>query len=188
VDTTELDRLTKAARVCLGWLFVRKSPKYTYSAASVAIRFLESLPSATWRMIRKIVLDEDHESVAFPECHGRGFIAICQDNPQLRVERSISLWKNVFPVANFSLSAYLDGTERYIGEGIIDNDRCPAEGITKAVGTWIAEAMALPSLGMPKDSFTLIIDGNPTSDHTSNVFRVVQCDVAWQAALDVCYT
>jgi hypothetical protein len=53
------------------------------------------------------------------------------------------------------------------------NDRCPAEGITKAVGIYIAKAIALPSLGMPEDSLTLVLNSNLTPNYTSNVFRVV---------------
>lgn len=76
-----------------------------------------------------------------------------------------------------------------IDEGLLDDDQCPAERITKSVGMWVAEALILPSLGMPKDSFTLILDGNPTPDHTSHVLRsVIQRDLIWQAALDISYT
>jgi hypothetical protein len=50
------------------------------------------------------------------------------------------------------------------------------------------EALALPSLGMPEGSYALVLDGNPTPEHTSKVFRVVQRDVAWQAALDLAYS
>jgi hypothetical protein len=50
------------------------------------------------------------------------------------------------------------------------------------------EALALPSLGMPEHSFTLILDGSPTPEHTSDIFRtVVQRDAAWQDALNYSY-
>jgi hypothetical protein len=69
------------------------------------------------------------------------------------------------------------------------SDRLRAEDITKAVGTWVMEALALPSLGMPEDSFTLILDGSPTPKHTSEIFRtVVQRDAAWQTALNLSYS
>jgi hypothetical protein len=50
------------------------------------------------------------------------------------------------------------------------------------------EALALPPLGMSEGSYALVLDGNPTPEHTSEVFRVVQRDVSWQAALDLAYS
>jgi hypothetical protein len=41
---------------------------------------------------------------------------------------------------------------------------------------------------MPEDSYRLILDGGPISDKTSEVFRIAQRDVAWQTALDICYS
>jgi hypothetical protein len=49
------------------------------------------------------------------------------------------------------------------------------------------EASALVSLKMPSSCYTLVLDGSPNIEHTSEVFRVVQRDIAWQSALDACY-
>jgi hypothetical protein len=38
---------------------------------------------------------------------------------------------------------------------------------------------------MPENSYTLILDGGPDMEYTSEVFRVVQRDIAWQTALDL---
>jgi hypothetical protein len=43
------------------------------------------------------------------------------------------------------------------------------------------EAVSLPSLGMPQDAFTLILDGNPRPDLASEMFAVAQQDASWQA-------
>ncbi|EFQ87693.1 hypothetical protein PTT_16707 [Pyrenophora teres f. teres 0-1] len=47
---------------------------------------------------------------------------------------------------------------------------------------WIMEALALPSLGMPAQAFTLVLDGNPTPEATSRVFEIAQRDAEWQTA------
>ncbi|KAF1847202.1 uncharacterized protein K460DRAFT_363309 [Cucurbitaria berberidis CBS 394.84] len=188
VDSVELERLAIVAQVEEKQHWYNDNIRYSYSAASTALRFLHSVPKATRAAIRKIVLLEDRQSVAKPACHGRGFIPFCRENRNLRVERFVSLWKNAFPISQLRTPLYMIATPLFLESGTLDDDRLPANRTTKAVGTWVAEALALPSLGMPENSFTLVLDGNPTPEHTSEVFRVVQRDVAWQLALDTCYT
>lgn len=55
----------------------RDHVKYRFSAAAVAISFLKSLSPRTRCNVRKLYLLEDFDSVARPECHGRGFILFC---------------------------------------------------------------------------------------------------------------
>jgi hypothetical protein len=62
-----------------------------------------------------------------------------------------------------------------------------AHSVTKAIGNWFVETLALPQLGMPEGSFTLVLDGNPIPHKATEVFSVVQRDAAWQCALDTCY-
>ncbi|KAI4665268.1 uncharacterized protein J4E78_002728 [Alternaria triticimaculans] len=187
LDDVEIATLQEFTRVCSEAPCVWPSTKYAYSAASIALRFLHSLPTTTREDVRKILLLEDRESISFPESHGRGFIAICQKHPQLMIERFVSLWKNVLPVQSVMLSFYLDNHQSYFDDGYMDNDQCPAKLITKAVGAWVKEAMCLPELGMPHGSFTLVLDGDPCPELSSRAFRIVQRDVAWQTALDTCY-
>ncbi|KAI4636776.1 hypothetical protein J4E93_010901 [Alternaria ventricosa] len=72
------------------WLYWDQE-QYRFSAATAAIRFLESMPAETRLAMRNLVLHEDHESVAWPECHGQGLIPFCQENSDLHIERRISL-------------------------------------------------------------------------------------------------
>ncbi|CAE7022156.1 hypothetical protein P3342_004985 [Pyrenophora teres f. teres] len=189
LDSEEVERLRVVADVKYGFPFTAELTKHAYSAAQVAIRFLRSIPATTCGMIRNITLLEDRESVATPASHGRGVIKFCQAHPQLKIERSVSLWKALFRVAPSMVGIYQHGIQRHMDDGLLDLDRCPAERMTKEVGTWIAEALLLPTLGMPKDAFTLILDGSPTPDHTSRVLSsVIQRDLAWQTALDISYT
>lgn len=45
------------------------------------------------------------------------------------------------------------------------------------------EALALIPAGMPKGSFSLVLDAGPASDLCSDIFRdVVRRDAAWQTA------
>lgn len=52
-------------------------------------------PSCRQQM-RRLVFHEDHQSVAYPECHAKGLIPFCRENPALRVERQASLWRDIF--------------------------------------------------------------------------------------------
>ncbi|KAK0726732.1 hypothetical protein B0T26DRAFT_868184 [Lasiosphaeria miniovina] len=53
--------------------------------------------------------------------------------------------------------------------------------MTKAIAEWMAEA-ALPAV---PEAITLVIDGNPAPDVSSDIFRgLVQADAAWQTAID----
>jgi hypothetical protein len=54
------------------------------------------------------------------------------------------------------------------------------------VAGWIMEALALESLGMPVGSSSLVIDGMPTPEISTQVFDVVQRDAAWQSAYERC--
>ncbi|MCJ1330406.1 hypothetical protein MMC10_007089 [Thelotrema lepadinum] len=80
-----------------------KRVRYRWSAATVAISFLKSISPTTRVQIRSILLDEDHESVAYPETHGLGLISFCLENSRLHVERRLSLWRNVFPSKSIRL-------------------------------------------------------------------------------------
>jgi hypothetical protein len=160
--------------------------KYPYSAASQAIRFFKSLRKPVLFQLRNVVLREDFESVASPECHGRGLIPICTENPHLRVERIVSLWHNVFPVLQWAYT-HENRESRHVNDPWwLRNDKLLSQQITKSVGAWITEALLLPDLGMPKDSYTLVLDGSPTPEKSTAVFDIVQRDVAWQT-LDICY-
>ena len=184
-DPVELKRLSFIADRTL--LQCYSETKYSYSAATAALRFLHSLSDTARMALRKIILREDRESVATPECHGRGFILFCQQNPKLRIERFVSLWKNIFPTTPYRIMQWIFANGKQMDINAVEDDRIPAGRITGAVATWVAEALVLPTLGMPEDSYILVLDGNPTPRHTNELFRVVQRDMTWQSALDTAY-
>jgi len=164
---------------------------YSYSAASAALRFFQSVSIDIRMHIRHVVLREDYESVVRPASHGRGFIPFCLENPQLRVERFVNLWQNAFPVRPKRWYLYGIGVDMRMRtaapDSLRDGNNLSACAITKSVGEWIVECLLLPSLGMPQRSFTLVLDGKPVPEATTAAFSVVQRDAAWQTALDLCY-
>jgi hypothetical protein len=164
--------------------------QFSYSAASAAIKFLQSTSAIARSHMRKLVLLENGESMARPECHGAGLVSYCQANPKLCVERFVSLWESAFTVKPERRAIYTHDMHEDVNDPIpefLKSDRLFANTITRSVATWIVECLRLPSLGMPEGSFTLVLDGNPIPDKTAEVFQVVQRDVAWQKALDLCY-
>ena len=167
-STTELDNMVHITQVERKIPCYSPTTRYTYSAATSAIRFLRSITRTTRAAIRDIHVSEDRECIVSPECHARGFISFCQENPKLQVTHTVSLWKNAFPVAYDRRLEYMDGAP-----SDPDRDHLLAKGITKSIGTWLMEASALPSLGMPNNSYRLVLDGSPDIEYTSEVFRVV---------------
>ncbi|KAK4199463.1 hypothetical protein QBC40DRAFT_349365 [Triangularia verruculosa] len=155
------------------------------SAAAVAIRFLQSYPRAR-NDLRRIVVDEDHEASAFPECHAKGLIPFCRENQHLRVERRVSLWNSAFHrhYADDGWSAvhWFTTTPR---NTLGDYPGLDANAVSENIAVWLEEASVLCEAGMPRDVFTLILDGRPAPAQATRIFQeVVQRDAAWQLAAE----
>jgi hypothetical protein len=163
---------------------------YRLSAATASIRFLRSVPAELRLAMRRLVLHEDRQSVAWPECHGQGLIAFCQENSDLRIERRVGLWRTILPAASMPVWSLMTYTFANIQRYKYDHleASCVSRGHNRGDGVagWIMEALALTSLGMPTDSFELVIDGMSTPDISTQVFDVVQRDAAWQSAYERC--
>ncbi|KAE8839981.1 hypothetical protein HRS9122_06586 [Pyrenophora teres f. teres] len=153
---------------------------YRYSAAAVAIEFLGSCSSNQHRNIRHMVLDEDLVAIAHPASHAQGLIPYCQKNPKMRIERRVDMWRNLLPGGATPFQTYAAQSYR--------KDELEAKYVTNAVGDWIIEANALSSLGMPTDVFSLVLDGGETAERTSEVFKTVHRDCAWQKAFEISVT
>lgn len=151
--------------------------KFRFSAAAAAIHFLTSLPPSQRQQLRNLVVHEDHPSVAYPERQAQGLIPFCQENPALRIERRVALWRNLF------LYSIEDGwfpTERRrvfaSGRAWLEVPRIP-----NTVVGWMVEA----SLEIIPDTISLFLDGGPVPDYTADVFDdLVQRKLAWIPALD----
>ncbi|KAI4940027.1 uncharacterized protein J4E92_001315 [Alternaria infectoria] len=115
-------------------------PNVYFSAATVAIRFFQRLSSENCQQLRKIVIQEDHPSVASPKIHGQGLLPFCLANPKVRIERRVDVWR----------------TEFVYSSNHFDNH---AKGIVMMIGTWINEVKILYQMGMPAECFTLVLHG-----------------------------
>ncbi|KAK2740002.1 hypothetical protein CKAH01_07171 [Colletotrichum kahawae] len=159
---------------------LRDRTNYRFSAAAAAIHVLQSLPLTIRRQLRRVVLEEDREAVADPQCHVLGLIPLCQENPLLRVERRVNLWRNAFQRDAY----YRRSPEmRYKAKYRYTSWAMDSTQVTANVSSWVGEALALESAGMPPGSFSLVLDGQPVRWQCTQVFQlIVQRDAAWQEA------
>ena len=167
--------------------FQRNCIRHRFSAAAVAIRFFESTSPQTMLQIRKVLLHEDRESIAYPAAHGMGLVKLCLASPQLQIERRVSVWFNLLPAgsdgvfAEAPLHRINDTNETGWSR---EKDRLHSSEISDPFSVWIEEALGLYDAGMPIGSFSLVFDGDGAYDLSSEVFEVVIQDAAWQEALD----
>lgn len=189
--------LGDVARGCLGLYEDRevkgtpwKRVRWRFSAAAAAVRFFKSISPATCLGIRKVVLHEHRRSVARPESHVLGLIPFCVQNPQLHIERRVNIWGTLLAdrpkKKTWSLHFQAKELVQYSGQD--EGERWDTHGrfCLSWIGTsfcqWITEASALSANGMPAHSFTLVFDGDPAPDQSSELFEVVKEDAAWQVA------
>ncbi|KAI0896427.1 hypothetical protein F4806DRAFT_508356 [Annulohypoxylon nitens] len=158
--------------------------KCGFSAAALAIGFLESITVRSLRAIRKIVLEENHPAVALSASHAKGLISFCRYNTDLRVERRVHLWHNIF------LQGALPRNCLYtpiclIPRGPDALDAKLTEAMTRSVALWTVEALSLIPAGMPVKSFSLVFHGDIEPEKCSEVFQnVIMRDATWQAAME----
>ncbi|KAL7938255.1 hypothetical protein V8C35DRAFT_291399 [Trichoderma chlorosporum] len=161
--------------------------KYRFSAASVAVRFLSRLPKYLRLCLRDIRLHEDAVSVANPECHAQGLIEFCIENPNLRIERRLDLWRNVFQSPSMAMDNLVFIFENQ-WEASGEDDAGRGRGLcsyslSESVALWITEALALIPLGMPRSSFKLVLDAGESQKECAEILQtIIQRDAAWQAA------
>ena len=164
--------------------------KYKFSAATFAVRFLKSVSTLVRLEMRNVVLHENHVAVAWPECHGQGLIPFCQESSNLRISHRVNLWTGILPAASVPLvSISMETPQELVSYKF---DRLRAHAVSRGdmgyggVSGWIMEALRLPSLGMPTNAFTLVIDGEETPTNSTRVFDILQRDAARQLAYDEC--
>ncbi|KAF4994824.1 hypothetical protein FGRMN_5558 [Fusarium graminum] len=154
--------------------------KFRFSAVSVAIRFLKSLPEAKLQAVRSIVVHEDHLAVGRQECHSHGLIPICKQNKRLHVTIRVGMLTNILMAGNVrddagqSLWAYREKTL-----GIHTRD------LSRGLSGWLTEALATVDGGMPAGSYSLVFDAGTATKSASSLFQeVVQQDVAFYRAIE----
>jgi hypothetical protein len=170
------DVLTELVDLLSNGYNIREEVNFSFSAAAIAITYLTSLPSTTRLQLRKIILNENHTAVGNPECHAQGLIPFCQENPKLMVERRVDLWHNIL------VQGLPNGRQ-----GLTDRSAIDTYAITASVSSWIVEALALESLGMPTGSFRFVLNGDPAPHGATLIMQVLHRDAAWQRAIEECF-
>ena len=176
-DSNEIADIRRSLQHNLHLLQSLQRTKYSFSAASAAIRFFSSMPASIRCRFRRVLLDENHVAAAWPECHVQGLLPYCQENGALRIERRVDLWRNALPAGASRMNGF------YCGQGRLRPLR--AEYITRScLAPWIMEALALDDLGMPPQCFKLVFNGQPIPARSAEVFKIVQRDAAWQTVFE----
>ncbi|KAH7304766.1 hypothetical protein B0I35DRAFT_484324 [Stachybotrys elegans] len=167
--------------------------KYRFSAASAAIAFLSRFPSHLRTHLRRIYLDENAVSVAYPETHALGFIPYCQENPRLRIKRRVDMWRTVFMTPDSAAMRCFPHFEHNwkVTSAATDDDpesvgKVSDYRLARRFAVWVTEALELEKAGMPKQSFQLILDGDPVNHQWSELFQTAfQRFAVWQKVAEM---
>ena len=117
---------------------------------------------------------EDRQSVAFPESHALALIPYCLENPHLRIERLLNVWRNVLP-SGYDLLLWMAARPEIINmPAHIDCINSESARIGTTFAVWILEAMRLADQGMPLNSFKLVFDGYPAPEQSSQIFDLLK--------------
>ena len=116
-----------------------------------------------------------------------GLIPFCVENPQLYIERRVNIWRVLISECSGEnthryeeeLKRLADGNET---EKRDFDDIYIMTRLSRSCCRWITEASALAAEGMPIDSFSLLLDGDPAPDQGWKLFDLVKEDAAWQTA------
>jgi len=123
---------------------------FYFSAAAVCIARLSKLTPSIRKKLRSIILQEDCKSVGNPEVHAEGLIKYCTENGKLRFQMQASFSTLLAP-AFWSLPGRL----------LNDPDtetRIHVYAYIRILLDWVMRTTALAKLGMPKRSFTVVLD------------------------------
>ncbi|QKD62794.2 uncharacterized protein FOBCDRAFT_324966 [Fusarium oxysporum Fo47] len=140
------------------------------------------------RQLRGVTLIEDAYAVCSPSTHAMGLIEFCKYNPRLRIQRHIKLCRRIpaaFHPCWDHLGYYCVGgphrTEYNDGADIIP------EYAVKGISIWLEEAILLPDAGMPGNSYTLCLDGEPDKPFFSDIFQniLLRHDASIQASREL---
>ena len=152
-----------------------------FSAASLAIRFLNQVTKRQRLNIQSLVINEDRISEPRPESHPIGLIPFCIENANLHIDHRINVWRNFtlradWPLDKYALGIVAHGVE-YIPseEEIVEDDyrqhfQVWQSDIQEGFLDWMVHTMDILGQGMPPDSYTLTLDGDPDLNHSTKMF------------------
>ncbi len=176
---------------CFLWSSMISSPppsdrsgpiKRYFSAAALAIHFLNGLSSNVLSSIRHVVLDEVHTSVAYPECHVLGLASMMQQHPRISISRQVDTritaitGKLGHPYFEDLIGFYQSGRswDRY---GKIERIY-----VSQAFVRWFEEAVAVSSK-IPPDRFSLIFHSKNTESTLAILEQMLE-DAKWQNTVE----
>ncbi|KAF4468516.1 hypothetical protein FALBO_4597 [Fusarium albosuccineum] len=164
--------------------------KFCFSAAAVAIRFLDRLPKHQRLHIRNIVINEDRTAVGFPQGHILGLIPFCKENPRLRLQQRVNLWRTILLKAEtpdpLDVRMILETNDDGFPPEYENRGLEPFRVYT-ALASWGFQTMEVMDEGMPAGSFSFVLDGEPDMNLSSDLFdRVVHRDIAWMKSYLKC--
>ncbi|KIL87083.1 hypothetical protein FAVG1_09637 [Fusarium avenaceum] len=156
--------------------------KTRFSAASAAIRFLDSLTYNQRIQIRTIAIHEDFPSVNNASLHGLGLVPFLQENPLLRVQRRVSVLYCIFRIAYMDIidvdpMNVLLRTASYwdIGDWLI----------LEPLSRWLLDARDMANAGISPGSFTLLLESGTEADLCTEAFeQLVHPKIASKQAWD----
>lgn len=161
---------------------IRCRQKIRFSAAANAIRFLETrIPPEHRLNIRTLILHEDSPSVNVPSAHAQGLAPFFRENPLLRVGRRVDMMRCMYGA--------FDNAEDAAGH-FLDPDEWPstfvltADKLVPPILQWLTDTLAVTRVGIPAESYTLILEAGPYRDYFADVSQQqLQKEVAWSRAL-----
>ncbi|EDU41140.1 hypothetical protein A1F94_001462 [Pyrenophora tritici-repentis] len=159
-----------------------RDSKYCFSAAAGTIRFLHSMPIEARSRLRRIIIVENQPSVAHPQCHAQGLISFCLEKPQLRIERRIDLSKCAFQCQWFKSRYQLYAELWPPNKDYTNNPRDIPHAIS-SITSWLVEAKALASQGMPHDAFTLVLEDLSSTELGFAIFQ----ELKWVACVQLLF-
>lgn len=157
--------------------------KLSFSAAAVAVRFLDQLPEHRRLQVRNLIINEDRLAVGRPEGHMLGLIPFCRENPRLQVEQRVNLWRNLalrweLPGPHGALSR-AERVQRGNDYRMDQANKLDRDRVNTALASWGFHVMEVMGEGMPAGTFSFVLDGDPDLGLSSDLFdKVVHPSVA----------
>ncbi|CAJ0554818.1 Ff.00g133310.m01.CDS01 [Fusarium sp. VM40] len=157
--------------------------KTRFSAASAAIRFLDSLTYNQRIQLRTITIHEDLPSVNNASLHGLGLVPFLQENPLLRVQRRVSVLYCFLGIAYMDLISVDRINVRLKTDSFWNVSDWPMLG---TLSRWFLDARNVANAGISPGSFTLVLESGTDADFCTEVFeRFVHPKIALKQAWDV---
>lgn len=163
-----------------------------FLATVVAIRFLKRVPEYQRLNMRKLILDEDRPAVGLVMCHGIGLIPFCKENTKLHIEHRWNLWTTLLlrtrsrRVSNMTMDFELS-PEKY--QEWIDDDsdfgpwtlhEASKQRFANIFHAWCMNILDVVNSGMPLQSYTVMIEGDPDLNLSTLAFHDVMVrSIAW---------